>query len=189
MPERTREPGYETQLGEDPPVVLFAERLRDGRVARGTRTRQRDGSWAPGELHLLEPPAALDLAGWLAPTVEQAWGETIRERQAEPLRTAAELFGGEPGAVERMAGEILREISPGLLARALILLAHSIGPDARARLIARLNGTTDASEEAALRRQMADEGESFAYVIAAAALFDALDRGITADDRAGDEEG
>lgn len=162
-------------------MVLFAERLRDGRIALGTRGLQRDGHWEGGELHLLEPAAYLDLAAWLGSAVEEGWIDTVRGRQAEPLLTARELYGEGPGAVRQLALDMLNEIPPGLLARGLVLLANAIGPDARERLVARLNTTDDLSEDGALRRQIADENEAFAYVIAAAALFDALARGIEAD--------
>lgn len=171
------EGGLEIPLGGEPPTVLFAERLRDGRVALGTRVRRRDGEWEPGELHLLEAGAYLDLAAWLSPAVEDAWIETVRDRQAEPLRTAEELYGDEPGAIERLLDGILREIPPALLLRAMILLANSIGPEARERLVARLNRTPNPSEEAELRRRLAEEREAFAYAVAAAALYDALERG------------
>jgi hypothetical protein len=171
--------GFEARLADDPPTVLYAELLRDGRVAVGTRRQERDGSWTPGELHLLEPSAALDLAAWLSPLVEQSWAEAIRDRRAEPLRTARELYGEGPGGAERLGREMLREIPPELLARALILLANSIGPEARVRLVSQLNHTTSASEDSALRRRLADENEAFAYAVAAAALFDALARGAT----------
>lgn len=174
----SRFPGFETLLAEDPPTVLYAERLRDGRVALGTRVRRADGEWEAGELHLLEPAVFLDLAGWLSPVVEDAWIETVRERQEDSLRTARELYGDEAGAVERLAGEIIREIPPALLVRALILLVNSIGPEARRRLVSRLNETENFSEDAALRRQIAEESETFAYGVAAAALFDALNRGL-----------
>lgn len=167
---------------EEPRTVLFAEKLRDGRVALGTRTLGRDGEWVPGELHLLEPSTYLDLAAWLAPAVEAEWIATVRERRAEPLRTAGELYGEEAGAVERVAQEILEQIPPALLARAMILLANSMGPQARARLIDRLNRIPPGSEEQMLRRQITEEGEAFAYVVAAAGLFDALDQGLTPDD-------
>lgn len=168
-------------MAEEPPTVLYAEWLRDGRVAVGTRRQERDGSWTPGELHLLEPSAALDLAAWLSPLVEQSWTDAIRERRAEPLRTARELYGEGPGGAERLAEEMLREIPAELVARGLILLANSIGPEARARLVDRLNRTTSAGEDSALRRRLADENEAFAYAVAAAALFDALARGATDD--------
>jgi hypothetical protein len=160
--------------------VLFAERLRDGRIALGTRVQQRDGSWEPGELHLLEPAAYLDLAAWLTAPVEDAWIETVRDRQTEPLRTAGELYGDDPGAIERLLDGMLREIPPALLLRAMVLLANSIGPQSRERLVSRLNQTGSPSEEAELRRQLADEGEAFAYAVAAAALYDALERGLPA---------
>jgi hypothetical protein len=169
-----RQPAFQTRIAEDPPTTLYAERLRDGRVALGTRTLGADGEWEPGELHILEPSSYLDLAAWLAPAVQEAWIGTVRERSAEPLRTAEELFGDEPGAVKRLAQRMLDEIPPDLLTRALILLANSIGPAARSRLVERLNTTDDHSEDAELRRRLAEEHEAFAYVIAAAALFDTL---------------
>lgn len=171
--------GFEARVADEPPTVLYAEWLRDGRVAVGTRRQERDGSWSPGELHLLEPSAALDLAAWLSPVVEHSWAEPVRERRAEPLRTARELYGEGPGGAERLAEEMLREIPPELLARALVLLANSIGPEARARLVSRLNRTTSPREDSALRRRLADENEAFAYAVAAAALLDALARGET----------
>jgi hypothetical protein len=174
--EAKREPTFQTSVADDPPTTLYAERLRDGRVALGTRTLRPDGEWEPGELHILEPNAYLDLAGWLAPAIHDGWIHTVRERRAEPLRTASELYGHDPGAVERLAERILREIPPALLTRAMILLANSIGPQARGRLVDRLNRTDNHSEDAELRRRLADEHEAFAYVVAAAALFDAMDR-------------
>lgn len=174
--ERGSEAGLVIPLGGEPRSVLFAERLRDGRVALGTRVQRRDGSWEAGELHLLEPPAYLDLAAWLSPAVEDAWIDTVRERQGEPLRTAQELYGDEPGAVGRLLEGVLREIPPPLLLRAMILLANSIGPEAHARLVERLNRTGSVSEDGELRRRLADEREAFAYVVAAAALYDALAR-------------
>lgn len=179
-PARSPEPGLEISIGEEPPTVLFAERLRDGRVALGTRVQQRDGSWEPGELHLLDPSAYLDLAAWLTGPVEDAWIKTVRDRQPEPLRTAAELYGDDPGAIERLLEAMLREIPPALLLRAMVLLANSIGPEARERLVSRLNRTASPAEEAELRRRLADQGEAFAYAVAAAALYDALERGLPA---------
>lgn len=178
MKERGRESAFETRIGEEPESVLYAERLRDGRVALGTRTRRADGEWEPGELHLLDPGAYLDLAAWLAGPVQGAWIDTVRDRQVEPLRTARELYGDDPGAVERLTERLLREIPPELVARGMILLANSIGPGSRARLVERLNRTEDPSEDAELRRRLADEHEAFAYVVAAAALFDALASGL-----------
>ena len=61
--------------------------------------------------------------------------------------------------------------------RAMLLLANAIGPGARGRLVERINSTSDRSEDLLLRRRLADENESFAYAIAAAALFDALEEG------------
>src|SRR5690606_2750848 len=115
--------------------------LRDGRVALGTRTLRADGEWVPGELHLLDPAAQLDLASWLAPAVEAGWIPTIRQRQAPPLRTAGELYGEGPGAVMQFALDTVAQISPALLARAMILLANSVGPSAHRRLVGRLNET------------------------------------------------
>lgn len=174
----------EISIADEPRTLLVAERLRDGRIALGTRVEQRDGSWAPGELHLLEPAAYVDLAGWLAPAVEEAWIETVRDRRAAPLATARELYGEGPGAVERLVMEMIDEIPPRLLARAMILLANAIGPASRSRLVERLNRTPSRAEEDALRRTLADEHESFAYAVAAAALFDALDRGVPEEEGA-----
>jgi hypothetical protein len=177
-----RDPGFHAQISDDPPVVLVAERLRDGRLALGTRKRRPDGEWEAGELHLIDPSVELDLASWLAVGVERGWVETVRQRQREPLRTAGELYGEGPGAVFRFAMETLGEIPPHLLARAMILLANAIGPEARGRLVERLNETGNRSEDMELRRRLADENESFAYAIAAAALFDALAEGVYPED-------
>ena len=178
---KEREPGLEISLSEEPRVVLYAERLRDGRVALGTR-RQRGEEWEAGEMHLLEPSAYLDLVAWFAPLVSAAWIDAIRERRDEPLRTAQELFGAGSEGVERLAADMLAEIPPALLARAMILLANSIGPEARNRLVKRLNRTTNVSDDALLRRQMADESEAFAYAVATAALYDALATGAVEEE-------
>jgi len=167
----------EVQIQDDPPTVLHAEWLRDGRVALGTRRQRRDGSWEAGELQILERAVCLDLAAWLSPVVVEGWIGAVRERQGEPLRTANELYGEGGGAAERLAFEMLREIPHELLVRGLLLLANSMGPENRERLIQRLNRTTSGSEDAALRRRLADEHEAFAYAVAAAALFDAVLRG------------
>lgn len=159
-------------------MILVAERLRDGRIALGTRARTPDGEWKPGELHLLDRAVQLDLAAWLTPAVDAGWLETVRHRRAQTLRTAGELYGEGPGAVMRLALDTLAEISPALLSRAMILLANSVGPTSRERLVDRLNETADRSEDLELRRQLSDENESFAYAIAAAALFDALEQGF-----------
>jgi len=180
--EREQEPGLEIVVSEDPRVVLYAERLRDGRVALGTR-RQGERGWEAGELHLLEPSAYLDLAAWFAPLVSAAWIDAIRDRQPEPLRTAEELFGGGSEGVARLAADMLEQIPHALLVRAMILLANSIGPEARNRLVQRLNRTTNPSNDSMLRRRMADESEAFAYAVATAALYDALATGVL------DEEG
>jgi hypothetical protein len=179
--ERERPPGLEIVLSEEPRVVLYAERLRDGRVALGTRRRERD-EWIAGELHLLESSAYLDLAGWLAPLVTAAWMDAIRDRREGPLRTAEELFGGGSQGAARLAEDMLTQIPHALLARAMILLANSIGPEARERLVHQLNRTLNPADDSALRRRMADENEAFAYAVAAAALFDALATGAVEDD-------
>lgn len=166
---------FETLVQDDPPTVLHAERLRDGRIAVGTRSQRRDGSWEAGELHLLEPAVGLDLAAWLTPVVTERWRETIRERSAESLRTAQDLYGEEPNAARRLAMDMLQEIPPELLVRALVLLANSMGPENRERLVQRLNQTTDRSEDAMLRRQLAEEDEALAYAVAAAGLLAAED--------------
>jgi hypothetical protein len=128
-------------------------------------------------MQLLEPAAGLDLAAWLSEMVEDSWMGAVRERQPEPLRTAEELYGPGVGGVRRLAEEMLREIPPELMRRAMVLLANSVGPDAHRRLVQRLNRTGAGWEDAALRRRMADEHEAFAYSVAAAALFDALATG------------
>lgn len=176
-----REPGFEAVVGEDPATVLYAERLRDGRVALGTRRRRRDGEWEPGEMNLLEPSACLDLAAWLAPVIEDSWIDAVRERRAEPLRTAEELYGEGAEGVSRLALQMLQEIPPRLLTRAMILLANALGPEARERLVQQLNRTSNPLEDAMLRRRLADEHEAFAYAVAAAALFDALATGADLD--------
>ena len=170
----TRRPGLEIPLADHPPTILYAERLRDGRIALGTRLRDANGRWRNGELHLLSPSAILALAGWLAPAVEDAWRDTLRSRRAAPVNTARALHGEGPEAVQRHAFEILAEIPPAFLVRALALLVNALGPEARNRLVARLNETTDVSEEGALRQQLAEEEDAFAYALTAAALFDAL---------------
>lgn len=185
MEGRARESGLEIVLSEEPRHILYAERLRDGRVALGTRTEPRDGPSRPGEMHILDPGACLDLAAWLSPIIEESWLAPVRERQEEPLRTAEELYGAGSGGVRRLAGEMLHEIPPELVARAMMLLANSLGPDTRRRLVQRLNLTVSPAEDEALRRRMAEEHEAFAYAVAAAALFDALATGIAEDDEEG----
>lgn len=177
MGARRRGDTFETLISEEPRTVLFAERLRDGRIALGTRTLGRDGEWEAGELHLLESPAYLDLAGWLAPAVEDGWRETIRGRAEDPIRTAEELYGEGTAGIRRLAADMLGELPASLLARALTLLANSIGPASRERLVARLNETENISEDAWIRRRLADEKEAFAYVVAAAALYESISRG------------
>lgn len=168
--------------------MLVADRLRDGRIALGTRVRREDGEWDAGELHLLSPAAQLELASWLAPAVEDNWMETIRQRRAEPLRTAGELYGEGPGAALRFALDTVAQISPDMLARAMALLANSVGPSAHDRLVARINETADHSEDLELRRRLQDENETFAYAVAAAALFDAVRSGIYPEDVESAEE-
>lgn len=182
LSDSSREPPLHLLIGKDPQTELVAERLRDGRIAFGTRVQREDGEWQAGELHLLEPDAQLQLAGWFARAVEAAWIDTVRGRRSEPLRTAGELYGEGPGAVRRLAFDTLAELPPEQLARALILLANAVGPQARSRLVERLNATEDHSEELALRRRLADENESFAYAVSAAALFDALATGVFPED-------
>jgi hypothetical protein len=167
-----RDPDFTTPIGDDGDTQLFAERLRDGRVVIGTRERTADG-WEPHGLQVLERSAYLALASWLAEPVEEAWLETIRERRAEQLRTAYDLFGSEADPEERLAAEMLRQVPPALLRRALILLVNAIGPDARTRRVRRLNRTDDVSEEAILRRDIAEADEALGYAVAAAALLDA----------------
>lgn len=182
MSSASKEPGFQALISDDPPTMLVAERLRDGRVAIGTRVQRPKGDWAAGELHLLDPSIQLDFAAWLAPAVEAGWIETVRQRREEPLRTAGELYGEGPGAVTRFGIDTLSEIPPALLARAMILLANALGPQARGRLIERLNETPNQSEDMELRRRIADENEAFAYAVAAAALFDAVNQGVYPED-------
>jgi hypothetical protein len=177
-----RAPSFQARISDDPPVVIVAERLRDGRLALGTRRQRPNGEWVAGEFHLLDSSVQLDLASWLAPAVEAGWIDTVRQRQADPLRTAGELYGEGPGAVSRFAFDTLEQLPPELLGRAMILLANAIGPNARARLVERLNETSNRSEDLELRRRLADENEAFAYAIAAAALFDALAHTIYPED-------
>lgn len=173
---------FEARISDDPPTILIAEQLRDGRLALGTRVQSKSGAWEPGELHLLDPAVMLDLAAWLARKVEDGWLETVRERQLEPLRTAEELYGEGPGAVTHLAHDTLAEIPPELLRRAMLLLANAIGPAARQRLVGRLNQTVVGAEDEELRRRLADEHEALGYAVAAAALFDAVARGILLED-------
>lgn len=175
-------PGLEIVLSETPRTVLFAERLRDGRVALGTRSNE-GGQLRVGELHLLDSAALTALAAWLAPAVEESWLATVRERQEESLRTAHDLYGEGSQAVDRFATDVLRQIPDDLMVRALILLVNSIGPAARASLVSRLNSTPDSAEDLAIRQRLAQEHETFAYGVAAAALYDALE-----GERAADEE-
>jgi hypothetical protein len=147
---------------------LHAERRADGGV-----TLSVDGAPA-GEMALSAPDAAA-LAGWLTPTVQREWMDTVREHLAAQLSTADALYGDEKDGTRRFAMALLEEVPPALLARALVLLANDVGPRGRERLVERINGTGDFSEDLMLRRRLADEGDAFAYVVAAAALLDALD--------------
>lgn len=173
---------FQTLISEDPPTLLVGERLRDGRIALGTRVRGDDGEWEPGDFQFLPPAAQLDLAAWLTAAVEEGWSETIRERSGDPMRTAWELYGEGPGALRQLAVDTLSELSPDLLRRAMVLLANALGPSSRERIVERINRTDDASEEMELRRMLADAGEGFAYAVAAAGLFDALARGLLPED-------
>ena len=110
---------FEAVIQRDPPTVLHAEWLRDGRVALGTRHQRADGEWEAGELHVLDPAVCLDLSAWLSPIVLDGWLASIRERQGEPLKTAHELYGEGPAAAEP-------RVEP-------LLLAH--GGDQPARVI------------------------------------------------------
>lgn len=174
---RRRAPGFTAPLDEHGQHELYAERLRDGRLALGSRRRAGD-AWAPAELHVLERPVALALAGWLAEMVEEAWSPSLAERQPEALATARDLYGDAADGAGRLATEMLGQISPALLRRALLLLANSVGPGARDLLVERLNRTRDVSEDAAIRRRLAEGDEALAYAVAAAALFDAIDLGL-----------
>ncbi len=180
MDDRER-PGLEIVLSETPRMILFAERLRDGRVALGTRTKE-GGQLRVGELHLLDSAALSALAAWLAPAVEESWMETVRERQEEALQTAHDLYGEGSQAVDRFAMDVLRQIPDDLMIRALILLVNSIGPATRETLVARLNATPDSAEDAVLRQRLAQDHEAFAYGVSAAALFEALERERAADE-------
>jgi hypothetical protein len=156
--------------------VLTAERLRDGRIAMRTNEPEGVGTSTGGELTILGPREALELTGWLATAVEEGWLRTVRDRAAEIHRTARELYGDEHDAERRLADVMVSELPPALLRRAFVLLVNSIGPASRERLVTRLNETDDFSEEAILRRRLAEEQEAFGYAIAAAALFDLIHR-------------
>jgi hypothetical protein len=176
VPEADRASLLEIPLPDEPGGALLVDRLRDGRIALGIRP----ATARPGrsDLVVLDDAAALALASWLAEGVEEAWLPHVREHRAEQLRTAEELHGSGPRAVAILAEAVVREIPPPLLVRAFVLLANSIGPDARARVVSRLNRTRSVSEEGELRRRLAEESESFGYAVAAAALFDALGAGL-----------
>jgi hypothetical protein len=185
---RKTDPEFTVPLEAEGRTELFAERLRDGRIALGTRERTPEG-WRPAELHLLDAPAYLALAAWLATPVEEAWIPTARERQSETLRTAEDLFGDGADAAERLASRMIGEIPPSLLRRAMLLLANAIGPTSRNRLVDRLNRTADFSEDEMIRRELVEADESLAYGVAAAALFDAIARGLAGPAAERDEGG
>ncbi|HET6762134.1 MAG TPA: hypothetical protein VFH27_00645 [Longimicrobiaceae bacterium] len=147
---------------------LRAERRRDGGVSLSVEG-------APGGEMVLSGPDAAALAGWLTPTVQREWMDTVREHLAAQLATADALYGDEKDGTRRFAMALLDEVPPALLSRALVLLANDVGPRGRERLVGRINATGDFSEDLQLRRRLADEGDAFAYVVAAAALLDALD--------------
>lgn len=162
------------RIGEEPEVRVYAEPLRDGRVAVGTRTRTAGGDWRTGEIYLLDAALLAEVAGWLTPLVVADWIGSVRGRQDEPVRTAEELYGDEPDTIARLAREMMERIPPELMRRAMILLANSLGPASRSRLVEELNRTRSVSTEAELRRRLDEESEAFGYAIAAASLFDAL---------------
>jgi hypothetical protein len=165
-------------LTDQPTTVLHAERLRDGRVALGTRTQAADGHWTAGELHLLEPTAFLALGAWLAQPIEEAWIGSVRERREEQLRTAQDLYGPGAGSVRRLADDVLRELPRPLLVRAMILLLNSLGPAEHDRRVAQLNAEPAGPAEDELRRALEELREGFAYALSAASLFDALEAGV-----------
>ncbi|MBA4158649.1 MAG: hypothetical protein H0X65_14405 [Gemmatimonadetes bacterium] len=171
-----REPGLTLALSGDPDTVLHVEQLRDGRVAIGVRRRSKNGEWTGSDLYLLDERSCLAMAGWLSPIVEDSWIGTVRERQAAQLRTSQELYGEEADGAALMADAVLKQIPAALMRRALLLLINAIGPETRNRLIEHLNRTGDMSEDAWLRRRLDEEQEAFAYAVAAAALFDVIDR-------------
>lgn len=165
----------EIPLHDPPGTVLLLERLRDGRIALSVRHSGDAAAGEGGDLYLLDPKGSLALAAWLTPAVESAWEESLAAHQPDQLRTAEDLYGDGAGAVRRLAEETAREIPAGLLSRAMVLLANSIGPEARERLVGRLNQTLSPSEDGELRRRLAEEREAFAYALAAASLFHALE--------------
>lgn len=173
-PAVPREPEFEILLDAELGTTLFGERLRDGRIALGTRSA--NGRLA-GEMHLLPRAAYLALAAWLADAVHEAWLGTVREHLPRQAATAEDLYGPDDQALQQFGADLLAELPPGMLARALILLLNSLGPQTRERLVARLNRTSDRGEEAGLRRRLLEQQEHFAYAVAAAAVYDALAHG------------
>lgn len=165
MTDDARQPPLEAAT--DDGGTLRAERLRDGRVALS----------GPAGMVLLDGAGARALAGWLAPLVEEGWLDTVRAQADGPLRTADDLYGEDPDRARRLGAAMLLEMPPHLVRRALALLANAIGPASRERLVDALNRTGDRSDDLRLRRRLAEEGDSFAYAVAAAALWDAADPG------------
>jgi hypothetical protein len=163
---------------------LFAERLRDGRVAIGSRDA---GAGSGSTMIVLDSSSMLALSAWLAPLVESAWLDSARARQAESVRNAEDLYGESADAARRLALDVVGEIPPAMLRRAFLLLANSIGPSIRDRLVDRLNRTEDGWEDGMIRREIAEVDESLAYAVAAGALFDAIERGVAGP--AADPEG
>lgn len=174
MGSGAREDRLQLDLGAG--SVLTAERLRDGRIAIRTTDPDAGDPSAAGELTILGSRETLELAGWLASAVEDGWLGTVRDRAVEIRKTAHELYGDEQDAERRLAEAMVGELPPVLLRRAFVLLVNAIGPASRERLVARLNETGDFSEEAILRRRLAEEQEAFGYAIAAAAIFDLIHR-------------
>lgn len=159
-------------LAGDAGPRFFAEWLRDGRLALGLRGTTPD---APSEIHTLAPDAALALVAWLTPLVEREWLPVARRRAEAQLALAEQVHGEERGGIRRTAMQMLDELPPRLLARALALLANAIGPGEHARKVRELNRTANFSDDLRLRQSLAEETSAFAYVLAAAALFDAID--------------
>lgn len=173
-------PALETEQDEGRTLVR-AELLKDGRLAIGTRSKSHTGAWEAGELVLLEPRAYVALAAWLAPQVEAVWTQTARRHREPQLATARDLYGEGAQAAEQLAADMLHEIPYSLSRRALLLLANATGPEMRERLVARLNQLPAAPDDAELRQQLAEEQGAFAYVLAAAALYDALAEGAVGE--------
>jgi hypothetical protein len=173
--------GLELLVHDTPPTILYTERLKDGRIALGTRVQSTAGAWHAGELHVLEPAAYLALAGWLAEPVAEAWLAPVRDRRDGQLRTAQDLYGPGAAGAQRLADDLLREVPRPLLVRALLLLVNSLGPAEHSRLVGQINATPPGPEEEELRRRLAEQREGFAYALAGAALLDAIEAGLDDD--------